>query len=182
MKSTTHFLLLRLDTIRCTEEQQLTHLFCKQQRLYITLRIVQYKSTLDCCLVLFNNTCAFWKRSLFFQEGLLAEKSMNYASPYQFLWLYSTFFSVIFCDVFSIGIFRHPQHFSWCKIAYSEELSTCWQKSSYSESSQGVSCSCCLSVSFSQQIKNIILQNNFAWVWNQTHLNSLLAVDFYWVK
>jgi len=59
MKLTAHFLLLRLGMIRCTEEQQLTHLWCEQQRLYITLRIVQYKSILGCCLVLFNNTCAF---------------------------------------------------------------------------------------------------------------------------
>jgi len=37
--------------IRCTEEQQLMHLWCQQQRHYITLRIVQNKSILGCCLV-----------------------------------------------------------------------------------------------------------------------------------
>jgi len=31
------------------------------------------------------------KKEIFFKEGLLAEKGMNYASAYQFLELYSTF-------------------------------------------------------------------------------------------
>lgn len=112
---------------------------------------VSWTAALFCLITL----ASFEKGVYFFQEGQLVEKSMNYASAYQFLWLYSTFFSVILCDVFSIGIFRHPQRFSCCKIAYSEELSMCWQKSSYSESSQGVSCSCCLSLSFSQQSKTL---------------------------
>lgn len=51
--------------IGCTEEQQLMHLWYEQQRLYITLRIVQNKSIFGCSLVLFNNTCAFWKRRFF---------------------------------------------------------------------------------------------------------------------
>jgi len=59
MKLTTHFLLLRLGMIRCTDEQQLKHLWCEQQRIYITLRIVQNKNILGCRLVLFNNTCVF---------------------------------------------------------------------------------------------------------------------------